>query len=103
MKKTKTLTLVARPGYPCPKEGRPRVQPYVYTKAIAETKTSPAVPAVMRDRYCIYHDAPVTVPTSRYYRRRIIAGDLKEVKAAPEKSAGSSSTPTSTKGEGKKS
>ncbi|KKL88047.1 hypothetical protein LCGC14_1928590 [marine sediment metagenome] len=36
-----------------------------------------------RDRSVIYHDTPTEVPNNRFYRRRILKGDLKLADSAP--------------------
>lgn len=74
MPKTKTLLVRAKHAdRPCPKL-RKSVRPNRHTG---------------RDDTLIYHDETVEVPNERYYRRRIIKGDLVEVdnKPAPAKAA----------------
>ncbi len=63
----------ARAGVPCPKSPRPSVRMYMHENG------------ERRDRTCIYHDEVVEVEDSRYYRRRIIKGDLKLATVAPAK------------------
>jgi hypothetical protein len=36
-----------------------------------------------RDRQSIYHDTPTEVPNNRFYRRRILKGDLSLASASP--------------------
>lgn len=81
------------PAKPCPMEARKRVRLYEHA------------PGELRDRHSIYHDAPIEVPDSRYYRRRIAAGDLERVDARapverPPRSS-SSSKPKPNKSEAK--
>ena len=68
MPRTKTLSVrAAHEDRPCPK---------------MRTRAGPIDKETGRDKSMIYADQPVEVPNVRYYRRRIIKGDLVEVREA---------------------
>ena len=65
MPRQETLQVsAAHPDRPCPK---------------MRTRAGPIDKETGRDRSMIYHDQVVEVPNVRFYRRRIIKGDLIEV------------------------
>ena len=69
--KKKTLIVSARHAdRPCPMYPRKLVRFYDHESG------------ERRDRSCIYADEQIEVANIRFYRRRIIKGDLVEVKAA---------------------
>jgi len=81
MSKPSTFLVTAKPGQPCPMEGFARkVDRAATTRRLADIgvarKDARACDLVFRD---MIYEIATEVPNTRYYRRRLIKGDLLQV------------------------